>query len=111
MRAAALDGPKRADAGGREVVHQPRHQRRLWAHHDEVDFALAREGHQVVVGEAFDPVAGDPGVARGGEQVRLARAAGQRTEQSVLAPATTDHQDLGQSAEMKSSMGMAESVS
>ena len=88
-----------------------RHQRRLRAHDDEVHFALAREGHQVVVGEALDFVAGDPGVARGGEQLRLARAAGQGAEQRVLAPATTDHQDLGQSAEMKSSMGMAESVS
>ena len=91
------------------------------------DLALSGQGDQIVVGQAFNAVAGDAGIAGGGEQLRLPRTAPQRPDQGVLAAAAAHHEDalgasirLGrirskaipdQSAAMKSSTGIADSVS
>ena len=73
---------------------------------------LARDADQVVVGQALHPVGGDAGVARRGEQVRGLGAAQQGADERVLAPATAHNEDPGHySADMKSSIGIAVSVS
>ena len=46
---------ERGDAGRRELVHQPGHQRGLRSDDHEVDLSLARESDQVVVSQALDP--------------------------------------------------------
>ena len=61
--------------------------------------------------QALDPVARDPGVAGRRQQLGPARAARQRARERVLAPARAHNQYSGQRAEMKSSTGIAESVS
>ena len=97
MRAAALLGPKAGDAGARELVDEAGHERRLGPDHDQIDLALARERDEVVVGQALDAVAGDARVAGRAQQLRLARAAQQRADQRVLAPAAADHEEPGAS--------------
>ena len=113
MRAAARVGPKAANPGGVELVHQPGHQRRLGAHNDQVDLALLRRGDHVSARHALDSVARDPGVARRGQHLGCGGSAEQRPDERVLAAAGADHKDASraQSAEMKSSTGIAERVS
>ena len=114
MRAAAFDGPKAATPACREVVDQACDQRRLGTHHDEVHLPLARERDQVSVRKALHPVGLDPRVPGGGQQLGRARAAHQRADERVLAPPAADDQyprRHRQSAAMKSSIGIALSVS
>ena len=113
IRAAAAEGPKAGMPACRELVHQPGDQRRLGPHHDQVHPARAGEADQIVVGEALDAVGGDARVAGRGQHFRRLRAPQQGPDERVLATAAADDEDARRhySAAMKSSMGIALSVS
>ena len=105
-------GPNARMPAAVERVHEPGHERGLGAHHHEVDLALLGGRDHVAVREALHAVAGDAGVAGRAQDLGRARAAQERADDRVLAPARPDHEDaLAQSAEMKSSTGIAERVS
>ena len=108
-----LGGPERRDSGRGQVVDQARYQRRLGADHHQVDLALLRVRDDVAAGQALHAVARDAGVA--GRRQHLGRGAprGERPDERVLAAAGADDEDASsaQSAEMKSSIGIAERVS
>jgi hypothetical protein len=85
--------PERRDTGLRQVVHYPGHERRLGAHDHEVDSPLARRRDEIVRRQALHAVTGDPDIAGGGQDLRGLRAAKQRADERVLAPAAADNQD------------------
>ena len=70
-----------------------------------------RRGDEVVLGQAFHAVAGDPGIAGRGEHLGTARAAQQSADERMLPPTPSNDQDPAQSEAMKSSTGIADSVS
>ena len=113
IRAAAFDGPNAAMPAWPQVVDEPGHQRRLGTDHDQVHLALARDARpRSSSAQALHPVGGDAGVARRGEDLGRLRAAQQRADERVLAPAAAHYEDPGHySAAMKSSTGIAVSVS
>ena len=90
--------PERRDAGGGEVVDQPRDQRRLRPDDDEVDVPRAAEGdHRAVVGDVEADQLGafrDAGIARRGiepgEPRRLRELPGKR----MLPSARADEEDV-----------------
>jgi hypothetical protein len=96
-----------------EVIHEAGDERGLRPDHDEADLVLARLLDHVAGGQALDAVAGDPRVTRGGEHLRRARPAQQCPDERVLPSASADDEyaSSAQSAEMKSSTGIAERVS
>src|SRR5215208_925051 len=111
--------PEGPDSRLDQRVHQPGDQRSLRPHHDQVDPFVAGGGDQgidVVRIRVQDPgVGGDAGIARRAEQLRPLRRARQRPNQRVLTPPGSDDEcpqgPERQSPEMKSSTGMAVSVS
>ena len=80
-----------------------------------LDLSQARvHFHQVTVGQALHPVRRDPRVARRRDHLGGLGAAQQRADERVLAPTAAHHQHSrghGYRAAMKSSTGMAVSVS
>ena len=101
-----------------ERVHDALDQRRLRAHHHQVDLPLCGEAHDAVDvldrhSHALHPVARDPRVAGRAEQLRLAGRARQHAHERVLAASAPDYQDprQRQSDAMKSSTGIAVSDS
>ena len=89
---------ERLDAGGREIVDDPRHQRRLRPDHDEVHLVgLAEIDHSRMVGDvegdAFGLV-GDTGIARRAPQFRQQGRSGDLPRQGVFAAAGTEQEDV-----------------
>ena len=115
----ALDARRRAgrpeggDAGGAQGVNEACHERRLGAHDDEIDLTLPGRLDHVATRQALHSVPGDPGVARRGQHLERAAPAEERADDRVLAAARAHDQDasIAQSAEMKSSTGIADRVS
>ena len=108
-RAAAAIGPNAGTPAG-AAVDEARDQRRLRPDDDEVD--PGRGDRRRVVGAVERRrLARDPGVPGGAEHLRRLRGAQQRAHDRVLAPAAADDENSGQRAAMKSSIGIAISVS
>ena len=114
-RAAAPRGPEGGDAARGQEVDEAGDERRLGPDDDEVDgLALGRRGHGGhVAGADVEQarVARDAGVAGRAEHLGLLRRAPERADDRVLAPARADDEDLHDRLAMKSSIGIAESVS
>ena len=109
---------KASDPGGRERVGDPGHERRLRPDHHEVDLKPARERDyrgrilRVQRGIGHLRLARDSGVARRAQDLGPLWRASQRLDQSVLARAGAEDEDpSAQIAPMKSSIGIALSVS
>ena len=104
------DRAERRDARLGAAVDEARDQRRLRPDDDEVD--PGRGDRRGVVGAVERRrLARDPGVPGRAEHLRRLRRAQQRAHDRVLAPAAADDENPGQSAAMKSSIGIAIRVS
>ena len=107
--------PEARHPGRGARVGEPGHQRRLGAGHDQLDAGRDRRaGERLDVAGAdveHARVAQDAGVARGAEHLGALRGAQQRAHDRVLAPAAADDEDAHYSEAMKSSIGIAVSVS
>ena len=113
MRAAALVGPNAAMPAALEVVHEARHERRLGADHHQVDLALLRRarprrrpGRHSTPSRAMPAL---PGAQSTSGCCGLRSSV--RTRACSRPPGADDEDALAQSAEMKSSTGIAERVS
>jgi hypothetical protein len=80
-----------------ERIGEPRHERRLRAGHDEIDFIGARKGDQRRKIERAGGHSlrnrGDAGIARRAPELGEQRARGERPAQRVLARARSHHQN------------------
>ena len=114
-RAAAREGPKTARPRVWSSSVEARDERGLGADDDEVDVLVlgeVRERGDVVDADVEGRgVRGDPGVAGRGEHLGRLRRALQRPDDRVLAPSGADDEDAHLERAMKSSIGIATSVS
>ena len=97
--------PEGFDAGGFEIVDDPRHQRPFGANHHEIDpLRLAKIGHRGMVGR-IEPdqlgVPGDPGVPRGAIEPVDQRTIRELPGQRMLAPAGPEQKQVHESAYMR----------
>ena len=99
MRAAAARGPNAAQALGLERVHNARDERGLRADDRQVRVFLGRQAHDAldILGRNVDAarVSGDARVAGRAQHLRSPRAAQQRADDRVLAPAAAGDQHAG----------------
>ena len=102
-----LGWAKYLDPGGRQVVDEAGHQRRLGPHHDEADPVVGAEPDDGgVVGHVERHAAGDlgnAGVARRAIELGQQRARRQGPGQRVLTAAGTDEENVHQRRSRKSS--------